>query len=184
MTTNRSTDRKLSVVLSAGEGPVTLAETSAAGRDQDRAEQVILELVQGAAEVHITGSLTLTTDEIWDVSTWVQVLPEPQILAWREEHTGERHVRVSSEHHLPPIQGPVVVCWRCRGQHPFWTALLAGEDLVHGEERKLEPQHVVAVAAERRIAQNPSRNPHSDGIEVSPSRGASPSQRDVRDATW
>ncbi|MGB3829917.1 MAG: hypothetical protein WA962_14210 [Ornithinimicrobium sp.] len=115
----------------------------------------ILDLLQGADDLDICGEVAVVVDEVYDVGAWVQALPDPRVLAWRDKDNGERYVQVSAEHGLPQIRGPVAVWWLARGQHPFWVTLLDGEDLEPGVERELTCHHVLAALARLRI-----RHPH------------------------
>lgn len=117
--------------------------------------ETVLDLLQVASGMGILGVIRLAVDEIYDVGAWVQVLPDPQVFARRDKDTGTRYLHVSAQHRGPPIWGAITVCWCCKNAHPFWTRLLAGDDLAPGDERELSTHHILATLARLRIAHPP-----------------------------
>ncbi len=119
------------------------------GRDDAPAETV-LDLLQVSSDIDILGVVRVGVDEVCAMRAWVQALPDPRVLAWRDQHTGARYVEIRAEHRAPPVQGAITAWWRCQGRHPFWTCLLAGDDLSPGGQRDITPGQVLTAIAQLR----------------------------------
>ncbi len=152
---DRSSTRRLSVVAPVDELGQSIKEVLHSRCSPGQVDQDLTDLLQGAYHLDLTGEVNVIVDEVWDLGAWVEALPDPHVLVWREESSEDRYVHVSSENYQSPIRGRVSVCWRCEGEHAFWRALLLNEDLTSGEERALAPQRVVSAVAQLSILHAP-----------------------------
>lgn len=115
----------------------------------------LLELLKFASTLDIVGDVSVAVDETYDVTAWVRALPSPVVWVWRERDSGARYVQVSARHRFSPVRGVITVWWSCDGVHPFWVALLGGNDLEPGEERELTSCEVLSAAARTRVPAPP-----------------------------
>lgn len=152
--TRQSQNPGLALVTKPPEDHTAHGPVAATPSQPTRSDPTMMELLQAANDLDITGVVTVLIEEIWDLSAWVRMLADPQILAWRETDTGQRYVQVTAQHRYPPVRGTIVLCWRGRAQHPLWMALLGNEDMKPGQERVIEPSDLLASLAQMRLTQS------------------------------
>lgn len=134
---------------------VTLIPVQSAPPEKTQA-CAVLDLLYTSDDIDILGIVRVGVEEALDVSAWVQVLPDPQVSAYRDAHTGARRVEVSSGHENAPVCGSITVTWRCQSTHPFWTTLLTGHDVDPGDQREITPRQVLRAAAQLQLTQPPA----------------------------
>lgn len=129
----------------AGVEPVAVVAEEGSGPKASDQVWVVRELSGTSGDVHIMGEVRVNVGEVSSVRAWLQVLPDPRVLACRDQDTGARHVEMRAGHSNPAAQEVITVYWRCPAKHPLWETLLTGRDLAPGTEREIN-SHVLLKA--------------------------------------
>lgn len=93
-------------------------------------------LLRISRELDVVGDVTATIDSPSELLAWVLVLTQPQILAWRADHSGHRYLQVSAHRQRAPIRGRITAVLPCDRHEEFWNAL-GLDQLPTGDRRVL-----------------------------------------------
>ncbi len=112
---------------------------------------MVRELLGVVGDLDILRAVRGTEGEVPSVRAWLEVLPDPRVLACRDRDTGTRHVEIRSGHSSPPVREAITVYWRCQAKHPLWARLFTGVDLAPGAECEVDPGEALKATSHLQI---------------------------------
>lgn len=139
--------RGLRAVSTEGPAAPTHGHAPDGGGDIDEVPiDPVLNLLQVASALNIAGAVHVSVEEVCGLVSWIQTLPNPHIMASRDDTSGARYIQLRAPYGAVPVRGTITVTWYSHGTHPLWTSLLDRDDLFPGEERTLTSRHIVILA--------------------------------------
>ena len=107
-------------------------------------ERQLAVLLRISESIDIVGDVSVTVANPSELLAWADVLPSPNIFAWRGHGSGKRFVHVTAVSASNPVHGRITAALRADGHPAFWKALIPGNDLDPGDELSLTRQNIAA----------------------------------------
>ena len=121
-------------------------------------------LLRISRELDVVGDVTATVDSPSELLAWALVLADPEIVAWRADHSGHRFLQVTAQRNRAPIRGCVSAVLPCDPHKHFWTAL--GRDhLATGQPRPLSVAALSSAWAVMPVTPS-AASPAAEGLDL------------------
>lgn len=124
-------------------------------------------LLRISRELDVVGDVTATVENPSELLAWALVLSEPEILAWRADHSGHRYLHVTAHRSRAPVRGAVTAMLPCDQHREFWTSL-GLDQLAPGDRR---PLSVEALSSAWAVMPVP---PTGTNIDLAETEGTTP----------
>ncbi len=100
-------------------------------------------LMRISRELDVVGDVTATVDNPSELLAWAVVLTDPEIVAWRADHSGHRYLQVAAHRNRAPIRGCVTAVLPCDHHQEFWSAV-GLDQLAAGDRRPVGMEALTA----------------------------------------